>query len=61
MLYICTGKINAKAVHAKDPIRLIKSPNFGTTIAPVAVSSTTNVLYVRRLVAVKLDRVGMRL
>lgn len=44
LLYIYTGRINAKAVQANEPIRLINRPNLGTNRAPVAVNNTVNVL-----------------
>ena len=48
--YISTGRIKARAVQANDPIKLIKSPNFGTIVAPIADRSTINVRKNRRLV-----------
>jgi len=41
LLYIRGGNTNAKAVHAKAPVRFTKRPNLGTTIALTAVSMTT--------------------
>ena len=60
-MYIWTGKMNAKAVHAKDPIRLMKRPNFGMSMASTADSKTSKVRRKRRLVGRKLVRVGILL
>ena len=34
------GKMKAKAVQAKEPVRLINRPNLGTTIAAIDVKIT---------------------
>jgi hypothetical protein len=44
MSYIMIGKIKAKHVHAKEPVKLINSPNLGTIIAIIAVKITARVL-----------------
>ncbi len=61
LLYMYTGKIKARDVHAKDPIRLIKSPNLGTIMAPVAVSRTKIVRKNMRFVGRNESNVGIRL
>ena len=44
MLYISIGIINASAVHANAPERLMKRPNLGTIMARMAVVITMSVL-----------------
>ena len=44
MLYINIGIINANAVHANAPERLMKRPNLGTIMASMAVEITMSVL-----------------
>ncbi len=61
LLYMYTGKIKARDVHANDPIRLIKSPNLGTIMAPVAVSKTKIVRKNMRFVGRNESKVGIRL
>ena len=53
--------MKARAVQANEPIKLMKRPNLGTIIAPVAVKSTSNVRPNNRFVGVKLDKVGILL
>ena len=50
LLYIHTGRMKARAVQANEPIRLIKRPNLGTIMAPVADNRTSRVLKKRRFV-----------
>ena len=53
--------MNAKAVHAKEPIKLMKRPNFGTSMAKVAERRTRRVRIISRFVGRKLLSVGILL
>jgi hypothetical protein len=44
------GKMNARQVQAKEPVKLMNSPNFGTIMAITAVKITAKVLIERRFV-----------
>ena len=50
LLYMRTGRMKASAVHANEPTKLIKRPNFGTTVAIIALKSTISVRKNSRLV-----------
>ena len=47
LLLLLTGKINAKAVHAKAPVRLMNRPNLGIMVALIPTPIT---IIVRKII-----------
>ena len=61
LLYSTIGKTKTSAVQVNAPIKLMKRPNLGTAIAPIAVNATTSDLAYKRRNPGKLFGVGRRL